>query len=208
MSADAAADPLRRATVSQLLRALARQGSDHTVFHRLRARYCVQQVAKCCELGGRTVVDVGGGDGWCAEAFRAAGARCVVVDPFPVHARTGPATVVGDGYWLPLLEGAADVCYCSDVLGRIPDPVGLVDELIRVTRPDGTVCLAFTNWRSPGGRTRFPVRTGTLLRHLRGRPDVVLVEAGPRYFPRVCRGLLRVPVLRGFAVQVTLRRSP
>ncbi|MEU1624398.1 class I SAM-dependent methyltransferase [Streptomyces sp. NPDC020096] len=195
------------ATMAQLLLALAVTGRDRSGFRRLRARYCVQQVAAACELGGRTVVDVGGGDGWCAEEFRAAGASCVVVDPCPVPSRTGPATVVGDGYWLPLLEGSADVCYCSDVLGHVPDPVGLLDELIRVVRPHGTVYLAFTNWCSPRGRAPAPVRVGRLLRHVRGRPDVVLVEARPRYAPRGLSGLLRVPLLRGVAVQVTLRRT-
>ncbi len=192
-------------TTAQLLRALA--GGDRTGFRRLRARYCVQQVALACDLGGRTVVDVGGGDGWCAEAFRAAGASCVVVDPSPAPSCTGPATVVGDGYWLPLLEGSADVCYCSDVLGHVPDTVGLLDELIRVTRPQGTIWLGFTNWRSPHGRTPVPVSVGRLLRHVRGRTDVELVEARPRYVPRAFRGLLRVPGLRGIAVQVTLTRT-
>lgn len=191
----------------QLVRALARPGADRSGFRRLRARYCVQQAAQYCPLAGSTVVDVGGGDGWCAEVFRAAGARCVVVDPLPVPARTGRSTIVGDGYWLPLREASADLCYCSDVLGHVPDPVGLLDELIRVTRPDGTVHFAYTNWRSPRGRTHFPVRTGLLLRHVRRRTDVALVEAGPRYFPRGGRALLRIPVLRGFAVQVTLRRT-
>ena len=32
-----------------------------------------------------------------------------------------------------------------------PDPMGLIEEMIRVTRPGGLVYLSFTNWYSPWG---------------------------------------------------------
>jgi ubiquinone/menaquinone biosynthesis C-methylase UbiE len=182
---------------------------------RARARHRVRQVSEVCDLSGRTVADVGGGDGWCAQAFREAGARCVVVDPAPVRARTDPGTVVGDGYWLPLRDATVDVSHCSDVFGHVPEPVpvGLFDELIRVTRPGGLVCLAFRTGtaaaRSATGAT-FPVRVGPLLRHLRLRTDVSVEAMRPARLPRAWRWLLHVPVLRdragGLGVQLFLRR--
>ncbi|HVV23181.1 MAG TPA: methyltransferase domain-containing protein, partial [Pseudonocardiaceae bacterium] len=60
-------------------------------------------------------------------------------------------TIVGDGYWLPLRDGAADVCISSNVLEHVPDPEGIIDEMIRVTKPGGIVYVSFTNWFSPWG---------------------------------------------------------
>jgi hypothetical protein len=37
------------------------------------------------------------------------------------------------------------------VLEHVPDPFAMADEMLRVTRPGGTVFLAFTNWLSPWG---------------------------------------------------------
>ena len=50
----------------------------------------MQQVAVHGELGGRTVVDVGGGGGWFTTAFRARGAHCYLFEPDPteLHLRT------------------------------------------------------------------------------------------------------------------------
>ena len=49
------------------------------------------------------------------------------------------------------------------------------------------------------GVTLFPVHIGPVLRALRARPDVQLVDARPRYYPRWCRLLVRLPGLREVA---------
>jgi SAM-dependent methyltransferase len=46
------------------------------------------------------------------------------------------------------------------------------------------------------GSSLFPVHVGTVLRMVRGRADLELVAARPRYYPRWCRVLLLVPGLR------------
>jgi SAM-dependent methyltransferase len=46
------------------------------------------------------------------------------------------------------------------------------------------------------GTTLFPVHVGAVLRQVRGRGDIAVVEARPRYYPRWCRVLLLVPGLR------------
>ena len=65
--------------------------------------------------------------------------------------------MVADGYWLPVGDGDADVVFSSNVLEHVPDPMGLIEEMIRVTRPGGLVYLSYTNWYSPwGGREMSP----------------------------------------------------
>jgi ubiquinone/menaquinone biosynthesis C-methylase UbiE len=56
--------------------------------------------------------------------------------------------LVGDGLRLPLAEGAFDGCRCDRVLQHVADPAGLVSELVRVTRPGGTVVAIDTDWAS------------------------------------------------------------
>jgi len=59
------------------------------------------------------------------------------------------------------------------------------------------------------GVNLFPVHIGPVLRALRARPDVTIVEARPRYYPRWCRLLVRLPGLREVAtwnLMLILRR--
>jgi SAM-dependent methyltransferase len=144
---------LRRSV--RLFRLFMAEQTDPERFYASLAEDAVQQVAEHGELGGRTVVDVGGGGGWFTAAFRARGAHCYLFEPDPaeLYFRTGaPAgAVVADGYWLPVGDGKADVVFSSNVLEHVPDPMGLIEEMIRVTRPGGLVYLSYTNWYSPWG---------------------------------------------------------
>ncbi|HEV2935553.1 MAG TPA: class I SAM-dependent methyltransferase [Streptosporangiaceae bacterium] len=235
--------PIRRNRVDQaarsgllrsvrLFRLFLAEQSDPETFYSSLAEDAVAQVAAHGELGGRTVVDVGGGGGWFTAAFRARGANCYLFEPdlAELYLRTAaPAgAVVADGYWLPVRDGGADVVFSSNVLEHVADPIGLIEEMIRATRPGGLVYLSYTNWYSPWGghemspwhllgagyaarryvrRHRrepkhecgvnlFPVHIGPILRAMRARPDVRIVEARPRYYPRWCRLLVRLPGLR------------
>jgi len=60
-------------------------------------------------------------------------------------------TIAGDGNRLPLVDGAVDVAFSSNVLEHIPDPARFLDEMVRVTRPGGIIYLSFTAWYSPWG---------------------------------------------------------
>jgi SAM-dependent methyltransferase len=241
-----------RATGSGLLRSVRlfrlfmAEQTDPERFYASLATDAVRQVADHAELGGRTVVDVGGGGGWFTAAFRARGANCYLFEPdraelFSRTARPSGA-VNADGYWLPVRDGGADVVFSSNVLEHVPDPVGLIEEMIRVTRPGGLIYLSYCNWYSPWGghemspwhylgpryaarryvrRHRrkpkhecgvnlFPVHIGPVLRALRARPDVTIVEARPRYYPRWCRLLVRLPGLREVAtwnLMLIMRRA-
>jgi SAM-dependent methyltransferase len=219
----------------RLFRLFLAEQTDPDTFYASLAEDAVRQVAEHGELGGRTVVDVGGGGGWFTAAFRARGANCYLFEPDPadLYFRTAApvGAVVADGYWLPVRDGGADVTFSSNVLEHVPDPIGLIEEMIRVTRPGGLVYVSFCNWYSPWGghemspwhylgpgyaerryvrRHRrepkheygvnlFPVHVGPVLRALRARPDITIVEARPRYYPRWCRLLVRMPGLREVA---------
>jgi SAM-dependent methyltransferase len=139
----------------RLLRSFRAEQSDPGRFYSLLGEDAVQQISGYCDLSGRAVVDVGGGAGWFSEAFRAHGARCILVEPDRdelFSRKTVPdGAVLGDGLRLPVRDGAADVAFSSNVLEHVPDPMRLIGEMIRVTRPGGLVYLAFTNWYSPWG---------------------------------------------------------
>jgi SAM-dependent methyltransferase len=139
----------------RLYRLFRIEQTDPELFYRSLAEDAVQQVAEHCELAGRTVVDVGGGNGWFTAAFRAHGSNSYLFEPDLTELcgrGEPPATaVVADGYWLPVRDGAADVVFSSNVLEHVSDPKGLIEEMIRVARLGGLVYLSFTNWYSPWG---------------------------------------------------------
>ncbi len=143
---------LRRSV--RLFRAFRMEQTDPEFFYTMLAQDTVRQLAGYQPLAGATVVDVGGGAGYFGAAVRERGARYYMIEPDRremAGREVQPGTIVGDGYWLPLRDGAADVCFSSNVLEHVPDAVGFLDEMIRVTRPGGIVYVSFTNWYSPWG---------------------------------------------------------
>jgi SAM-dependent methyltransferase len=216
----------------RLFRLFLVEQTDPELFYASLAEDAVQQVAEHSELAGQTVVDVGGGGGWFTAAFRARGANSYIFEPDPDELHSSQVVpsgaVVADGYWLPVRDGGADIVFSSNVLEHVPDPMGLIEEMIRATRPGGLVYVAYTNWYSPWGGhemspwhylgpgyaerryikrngklpknrygfTLFPLHIGPVLRALRAREDIEIVAARPRYYPRWCGWLVRLPVLR------------
>jgi SAM-dependent methyltransferase len=192
------------------------------------------QIARHADLAGSTVVDVGGGAGYFTSAFRARGAHSYLFEPDQSELLSAGAPVSGavqaDGYWLPVADASADICFSSNVLEHVADPAGLIEEMIRVTRPGGIVYLSYTNWFSPWGghemspwhllgtgfaarrfvrrygrqpkhyvgRNLYKVHVGPILRMMRARRDIEILDAQPRYYPRWCRFIVRLPVVREF----------
>jgi len=231
----------------RLFRLFLAERSDPDRFYQALAADSVSQVAEFTLLRDRVVVDLGGGPGHFTREFRSRGASCVLIEPdtAELHARGAPppGAVRGDGMRLPLADRVADICFSSNVLEHVRDPLAMLDEMIRVTRPGGLVYLAFTNWYSPWGghemspwhylgaryaqlrytrrtdeepkhhvgTTLFPVHVGQMLRAVRSRPEVAVLAALPRYYPRWCQGLIWVPGLRELAtwnLLLVLRRRP
>jgi SAM-dependent methyltransferase len=139
----------------RLFRAFLAEQTDPDRFYQELATDSVRQLREYTPLDGRTVLDVGGGPGYFADAFRDAGARYIGVDPDvgELSARGGPAAgmVRASGLALPFATGAFDVCYSSNVLEHVPEPNRMLDEMVRVTRPGGTVFVSYTPWWSPWG---------------------------------------------------------
>jgi SAM-dependent methyltransferase len=164
----------------RLLRVFRLEQTQPDVFYGTLARDSVAQLGAFADLGGATVLDVGGGPGFFSEAFGAAGARYVAVDvdagEMRLHRREpGPLTVQGSGMELPFRARSLDLTYSSNVAEHVPDPWRMGDEMVRVTRPGGIVALSYTLWYGPwgghetspwhllgGGRAadRYALRTG------------------------------------------------
>jgi SAM-dependent methyltransferase len=139
----------------RLFRLFLAEQSEPELFYRELAADSVSQLARYADVSGRVVLDVGGGPGHFTAAFRARGARCLLVEPdgAELRARGEPpaGAVRGDGLALPVADSSVDVCFSSNVLEHIADPAAMLTEMIRVTRPGGVIYLAFTNWYSPWG---------------------------------------------------------
>lgn len=230
----------------RLFRLFLKEQSEPDTFYREVAEDSIRQVTQYAELAGKTVIDLGGGPGHFTRAFQARGSRCLLVEPDQAElmSRGKPSrgAIRGDGLRLPVTDGAADICFSSNVLEHVADPIALLDEMIRATRGDGLIYLAFTNWYSPWGghemspwhylgaryaerryvrrhgkqpKNRFgtglyAVHVGQMLRHVRSRDDVAVIEALPRYYPRWCRAILLIPGLREIGtwnLLLVLRRS-
>jgi ubiquinone/menaquinone biosynthesis C-methylase UbiE len=138
-----------------LFRAFLKEQSEPDYFYQVLADDSVRQISEYVPLNGRTILDVGGGPGYFADAFRAAGAVYFGIDPDvgELSARGEPAKdmVRASGTELPIRSGSVDICYSSNVLEHVADPGRMLDEMVRVTRPGGTVFVSFTPWFSPWG---------------------------------------------------------
>jgi SAM-dependent methyltransferase len=106
---------------------------------------------------GRTLLDVGGGPGYFAAAFGAAGLDYIGVEPDPAEMHAGPAAggaatyVRASGTALPFADASVDICLSSNVAEHVPQPWRLGREMLRVTRPGGLAVLSYTVWLGPFG---------------------------------------------------------
>ena len=142
----------------RLFRLFLSEQADPDGFYAALAKDAASQLAEFTSVQGRTVLDIGGGAGYFTQEFRSRGAHCYLfeVDAGEMMSRgeTPPGAVVADGYWLPVRDGGADICVSSNVLEHVRDPNGLIEEMVRATRPGGLIYLSFTNWFSPWGGQR------------------------------------------------------
>lgn len=150
--------PARNATLARsvrLFRAFRVEQTRPDVFYGELARDSVEQVAAVEALDGARMLDVGGGPGYFADAFRAAGVQYVSVesDLHELSARGAvpDAAVIGSADRLPFGTGAFDIAYSSNVWEHVPDPTRMLHEMVRVVRPGGLVHLSYTVWFGPWG---------------------------------------------------------
>ena len=139
----------------RLFLAFRQEQSDPDLFYGTLARDSVDQVSTFTDLDGRWTLDVGGGPGYFADAFRGAGAAYTPLDA-DLGELSGlgdplPGTVLGSGMQLPFADGSFGVTYSSNVLEHVPEPWTMADEMVRVTETGGLVFLSYTLWWGPWG---------------------------------------------------------
>ncbi|HET7666050.1 MAG TPA: class I SAM-dependent methyltransferase [Mycobacterium sp.] len=107
---------------------------------------------------GPTVLDVGGGPGYFATAFTAAGMHYIGVEPDPSEMHIGAAVVDrqttyvrASGTALPFADASVDICLSSNVAEHVAQPWRLGGEMLRVARPGGLAVLSYTVWLGPFG---------------------------------------------------------
>ncbi len=129
--------------------------TDPARFYGALAVDSVAMLRRWTRLEGATVVDIGGGPGYFADAFADAGSRYAGIEPDSgeMTARGGVSgnSLRGSGLELPLSSASVDVAFSSNVLEHVPDPVRMAEEMLRVARPGGVVFISWTPWLSPWG---------------------------------------------------------
>jgi len=140
----------------RLFRSFLVEQTDPDRFYGELAADSAAQVDAYHLLRGALLLDVGGGPGFFARAFEERGATYVAVDAdageMRLHGRDpGPRTVQADGTALPFADGTFDVTYSSNVLEHVAEPWRMADDMVRVTRPGGTVVVSYTLWHGPWG---------------------------------------------------------
>lgn len=139
----------------RLFRSFLTEQTDPEGFYGLIADDAIALVAEHVEIAGATVADFGGGPGFYSAAFRAAGARTVLIDAdideIQLHGRRTPGSVVGLAEKAPLADGAVDIAFSSNLLEHVQDLAATCDEIVRVVRPGGVAVLSYTIWLGPWG---------------------------------------------------------
>lgn len=145
---------LRRA--AGLLNDFRYQQSDPARFYGALAADTADMVeAFVPDLDGKVILDVGGGPGYFADAFRARGAHYISVEPDPTEMHAGGlehrGSVRGSGQDLPFGDGCMDITLSSNVVEHTSKPWEMADDMLRVTRPGGVVIISYTLWWGPFG---------------------------------------------------------
>jgi len=139
----------------RLFRAFLVEQTDPDHFYGTLAADTVSQVRQWARLDGATVIDIGGGPGYFADAFIAAGARYAGVEPdageMSARGFVDGDSVRASGLALPFATGSVDVAMSSNVLEHVRRPEVMAAEMLRITRPGGLVYLSWTPWLSPWG---------------------------------------------------------
>jgi SAM-dependent methyltransferase len=157
----------RRATLARSVRLLSQFRYEQSDPARFYGALALDTAAMVDDLwqgvhgqaaSGRTVVDVGGGPGYFADAFYARGMSYVGVEPDPREMHAAPGRLGGAGAFvrasgmaLPFADGSVDICLSSNVAEHVPRPWQLGAEMLRVVRPGGLAVLSYTVWLGPFG---------------------------------------------------------
>lgn len=137
----------------RLLLEFRHEQSDPGRFYGVLAEDSARMLASYTSLEGATLLDVGGGPGYFADAFTRAGATyfSIDVDSDLADESGRSRRVVGTGAQLPFRDDAFDVVYSSNVLEHVAEPWTVAEEMLRVLRPGGLAFISYTVWFGPWG---------------------------------------------------------
>ena len=139
-----------------LFRLFRHESTDPDRFYHYLAADVVRQISQFQDPTDALAVDIGGGPGYIAEALRAAGARCVVLDrsaeELRLHDREPESGVQCDAAALALRDASARIVCSSNMLEHAAEWQQALAEMVRVLEPvQGLGYLTFGNWYSPWG---------------------------------------------------------
>jgi SAM-dependent methyltransferase len=139
-----------------LFRLFRHEATDPDRFYCYLAADVVRQISRFQSPSGVLAVDIGGGPGYIAEALKAAGARCVVLDKsadeLRLHDRTPEPAVQCDAAALALRDGSVRIVCSSNMLEHVAEWQAALAEMVRALEPvHGLGYLSFGNWYSPWG---------------------------------------------------------
>lgn len=157
----------RRATLARSLRLLGEFRYEQSAPARFYGALAEDTAAMVADLWqgvvrsptqGRTLLDVGGGPGYFADAFAGRGLSYIGVEPdpremhaVPGHRASSGSFVRASGMALPFGDATVDICLSSNVAEHVPQPWRMGAEMLRVTRPGGLVIMSYTVWLGPFG---------------------------------------------------------
>ncbi len=129
------------------------------------------------------VADIGGGGGTLARAIAAAcpQARVEIVEPHPHPALARRLAGEARLAYVHALQGPYDVMLATDVFEHVPDPVGMLAEVLAHLKPGGTLLVANCFW--PVIACHLPQTF-----HLRHSWDTVCEAMGLQRGPRLAHG--------------------
>jgi len=153
-----------------LLRAILVKRRDPDLYRRIVLTDTMNQVVGKSALYNRDVLEISDFDNVYAEGFTDRGARVVRMRREPLKPKRGhgPAPIVSSASFaspvsysslhIPAPDKAFDLVFGTNVLSSVQDSDALIDELVRVTRPGGSLYLQNATWLSPwGGRETYPL---------------------------------------------------
>jgi SAM-dependent methyltransferase len=137
---------LRRSV--ELWRAFRLEQTDPDAFYRVQAADSLAQVRRHVDPAGLTVIDVGGGAGYFTEAFRNAGAHCVLVEPESGLAQPSSAPASSPGLTLGREEAELSVRQRHQLAvrpGRLAPGQTVAGDGNRMPFPDQVADLTFSS---------------------------------------------------------------
>ncbi len=101
------------------------------------------------------LLDVGCGVGWSTAVFANHGYDATGIDlnpeAFEPPAQDGLTLCFGSALEIPYPEASFDIVSSYQVIEHVPDPKAMLEEMLRVVRPNGVICVVGPNLLGLGG---------------------------------------------------------